>query len=127
MLRQCRARHARENAELVHGNAEHLPFADKTFDALFHFGGVNLFTDPAGALAEFVRVVKPGGVVAYGDEGFSPDCPDTWRRRLLTRMNPGYLRTRPTPPTGLVDVSESVVYGGFAYLVLGRRAESTEG
>ena len=31
------------NAELYRGNAAYLPFKDKTFDALLHFGGLNTF------------------------------------------------------------------------------------
>jgi ubiquinone/menaquinone biosynthesis C-methylase UbiE len=38
-----------------------LPFADNSFDILFHFGGVNLFNNPDLALREFVRVVRRGG------------------------------------------------------------------
>lgn len=122
MLKQARWRHAEEGAVLIQGNGEHLPFADASFDALFHFGGVNLFTQPQRALAEFVRVLKPGGLLAYGDEGFAPDYPQTWRRSMLTRMNPGYLRERPVVPAGLVDVVERPVYGGLGYLVTAKKA-----
>jgi ubiquinone/menaquinone biosynthesis C-methylase UbiE len=121
MLLQARARHAAEGAWLLQGNGEYLPFADASFDALFHFGGINLFSDPDRALREFVRVVKPGGIVAYGDEGFAPGYPDTWRRRMLTRMNPGYLRPRPGQPAGLVNLKEDAVYGGLGYLVVANK------
>jgi hypothetical protein len=76
----------------------------------------------ASALAEFVRVAKPGGLVAYGDEGFAPDYPDGWRRRLLTRINPGYLRPRAEIPTGLAGPKERSVYGGLAYLLTAQKA-----
>jgi hypothetical protein len=76
---------------------------------------------PGRALAEFVRVAKPG-VVAYGDEGFAPDYPDGWRRRLLTRINPGYLRLRAEIPTGLPGPKERSVYGGLAYLLTAQKA-----
>jgi ubiquinone/menaquinone biosynthesis C-methylase UbiE len=118
MLRQCRRKHGNEGAVLVHGNAEYLPFADACFDAAFHFGGVNLFTQPERALAELVRVVRPGGRVAYGDEGFDPSYPDGWRKRLLCRINPGFAKVRPNVPAGLTEVSDVSVYGGMAYLVV---------
>ncbi len=120
MLQQCRRRGDRA-AVLVHGNGQHLPFRDGAFDALFHFGGVNLFNDPNRALAEFVRVVRPGGIVSWGDEGFAPDYPDGRMKRMLTRMNPGYLKPRPPVPEGLCDVVTEAVYGGTGYLVVGRK------
>jgi len=93
MLRAC-ARRARKNGLdplLVQANAAYLPFADDCFDAVFHFGGVKLFSEPQRALAEFVRVARPGAVVAWGDEGFGAGAPTGFRRRLLQRMNPGFL------------------------------------
>ncbi len=54
---------------LVRGGAVSLPFVDEAFDAVLHFGGVNLFGDRARALAEMVRVAKPGATLVVGDEG----------------------------------------------------------
>ena len=54
-----------------------MAFADESIDALFHFGGINLFNDRERALREFVRVVRKDGVVCWGDEGFSEDYPKT--------------------------------------------------
>jgi ubiquinone/menaquinone biosynthesis C-methylase UbiE len=58
--------------EFFVGNAAHLPFPDGYFDAAFHFGGLNLFTDKKKALAEMARVVRVGGKVVAGDEGVAP-------------------------------------------------------
>jgi SAM-dependent methyltransferase len=122
MLSQCRKR-GDQRAHLVHGNGQALPFADGVFDCVFHFGGVNLFNEPATALREFVRVAKPGGVVSWGDEGFAEGSGrDTFKKRFLTRLNPGYLKPRPQIPAGLVNVTEHTVYGGFGYLVVARKA-----
>ena len=98
MLRQCQIRDKGLNIYLVQGNAQYLPFADDSFDALFHFGGLNLFNDPQKAIDEFIRVVKGNGIVSWGDEGFSKDYPHNFRRKLLTRINPGYLKERPIVP-----------------------------
>lgn len=54
------------------GNASYLPFPDGFFDAAYHFGGLNLFTDKKRALAEMTRVVKRGGKVVAADEGLAP-------------------------------------------------------
>jgi len=121
MLRQCQSIQHTTRALLVHANGAYLPFADETFDALFHFGGVNLFSEPERAVDEFVRVVKHGGIVAYGDEGFAEGYPESWRKKALSRMNPGFLRKRPSVPARLSSVVEHVVYGGLGYLVVGCR------
>ena len=53
-------------------NASMLPYEDSYFDAAFHFGGINLFSDVKSALSEMTRVVKVGGKVLIGDEGVAP-------------------------------------------------------
>ena len=70
-LAQC-ARYAQKRGwqvELTHANAEELPYLDSTFDAVFHFGGINFFNNMKKAVDEMARVVKPGGKVVYSDEG----------------------------------------------------------
>jgi demethylmenaquinone methyltransferase / 2-methoxy-6-polyprenyl-1,4-benzoquinol methylase len=49
---------------LVGGQAERLPFADATFDALAFSYLLRYVADPQATLAELARVVKPGGVMA---------------------------------------------------------------
>ena len=50
--------------ELVRGEAESLPFADREFDHLTFTYLMRYVDDPAATLAELARVVKPGGRVA---------------------------------------------------------------
>jgi ubiquinone/menaquinone biosynthesis C-methylase UbiE len=119
MLRQCRRHYAAARVELVHANAQYLPFADDAFDALFHFGGVNLFNDPDRALREFVRVVRPGGVIGWGDEQMSADFRHPLGRRVLPRLNPGFRMTPPAPPAGMQVDARHVVYDGLGYLIVG--------
>ncbi|WP_254536561.1 methyltransferase domain-containing protein [Halomarina litorea] len=45
------------------GDAERLPFADDSFDAVWSSGSIEYWPDPVATLAEFRRVVKPGGPV----------------------------------------------------------------
>lgn len=122
MLRQCRTKNSDLNIHLVHGNGQALPFAAGTFDAVFHFGGVNLFNDPAEAIREFCRVTGPGGIVAWGDEGFSSHYAHHFRRKLLTKINPGFQKPRPLVPPELNRVSEYEVYDGLAYLAVGEKS-----
>jgi demethylmenaquinone methyltransferase / 2-methoxy-6-polyprenyl-1,4-benzoquinol methylase len=53
-----------ERIELREARAEALPFADAEFDALTFTYLLRYVDDPAAALRELVRVVRPGGVVA---------------------------------------------------------------
>jgi demethylmenaquinone methyltransferase / 2-methoxy-6-polyprenyl-1,4-benzoquinol methylase len=68
MLRRGRAAVRREGLQariaLVSGQAEQLPFADATFDALTFTYLLRYVADPAATIAELARVVRPGGVLA---------------------------------------------------------------
>ena len=121
MLRQCQLHSSKLNVHLVHGNAQYLPFADNSFDALFHFGGVNLFNDPNKAIQEFIRVVKTNGLVSWGDEGFSKNYKNEIRRKILATINPGFLKPMPTIPDTLHEVKIHEVYGGLGYLVAAKK------
>lgn len=62
MLAVAREKLARKRleAEFVLGNGAYLPYKDDMFDAVFHFGGINTFGEKQRAIAEMVRVAKPG-------------------------------------------------------------------
>jgi len=55
-------------ADLYLGNAESLPFADNSFDVVFHAGGINFFSDRARAIREMIRVARPGTLLLITDE-----------------------------------------------------------
>jgi demethylmenaquinone methyltransferase/2-methoxy-6-polyprenyl-1,4-benzoquinol methylase len=63
MLEAARAR-IPAGVDLVHGDADHLPFAPATFDALTFTYLFRYVDDPAATIAELARAVKPGGTVA---------------------------------------------------------------
>ncbi|MGB8261945.1 MAG: class I SAM-dependent methyltransferase [Terracidiphilus sp.] len=56
------------DANLVLGNAERLPYADESFDVVFHVGGINFFSDRAAAIREMIRVARPGSKLLIADE-----------------------------------------------------------
>jgi ubiquinone/menaquinone biosynthesis C-methylase UbiE len=70
MLARCRENIKKWGipAELVIGNAAHLPYKDNSFDAVLHFGGLNYFSDKRKSIMEMVRVAKPGARIVIGDE-----------------------------------------------------------
>ncbi len=119
MLRRCgqRTRAQDPTPLLVQANGSSLPFADGVFDAVFHFGGIKLFTEPEQSFRECGRVLRRGGRLFLGDEGFAPSVPaKDWRRRLLPRINPGFLREPPAVPEGLALRKRDWVYGGLMFL-----------
>ena len=70
MLHQCQKNLKRWgiSAELAHGNAEQLPYADEQFDVVFHIGGINFFDDKQAAILELIRVSKAGTKIIIVDE-----------------------------------------------------------
>jgi SAM-dependent methyltransferase len=101
------------------GDAMELPFADGFFDAVFHFGGINLFGDMKRAVAEMARVTRPGGRVVFGDEGVAPWLRDTEYGRAAIANIP--LWQSPIPldalPYGIEDVHCTWVLGQCFYVV----------
>lgn len=70
MLANCQSNLRRWHleADLFLGNAESLPFADASFDGVFHVGGINFFNDRAKAIREMIRVARPGTRILIADE-----------------------------------------------------------
>jgi ubiquinone/menaquinone biosynthesis C-methylase UbiE len=66
-----RARVERLELETVEGDAERLPFADATFDAVLSTYGVMFAPDQERAAHELVRVAKPGGKIGLAN--WTPD------------------------------------------------------
>ncbi|WP_327660272.1 MULTISPECIES: methyltransferase domain-containing protein [unclassified Streptomyces] len=74
--------------EFLHGQAGALPFADDTFDAARAERVIEHVPDPAAAVAEMLRVVKPGGQVLITDPDHGLWAPDLADRGLTrTIMN----------------------------------------
>lgn len=72
------ARAAVPQANFVQGDATALPFADDSFDAATMGFGMLHIPDPATALSEVRRVLKPGGRFAYS-VWHAPDRSDAFR------------------------------------------------
>jgi ubiquinone/menaquinone biosynthesis C-methylase UbiE len=90
---------ARENSQIAgvdidwrEGDVESLPFDDGTFDAVVSQFGHMFAPRPEVALAEMLRVLKPGGTIAFA----------TWPPELFVgRMFAITSRYAPPPPPGL--------------------------
>lgn len=81
-------RNLRVNVEYSVANGCYLPFPERYFDAAFHFGGLNTFSDIRGCFSELARVVKPGGKVLVGDEGMAPWLRKTEFGKIMMNSNP---------------------------------------
>jgi ubiquinone/menaquinone biosynthesis C-methylase UbiE len=85
MLRRAEKRaaaRALKKVELTRADATEIPLPDAAADLLFSFWGLHCFPDPAAALIEAARVLRPGGRIVgatflRGEESL--------RQRLLVR------------------------------------------
>jgi SAM-dependent methyltransferase len=69
LLERGRARAAAEGLEIAFedGDAENLPYADASFDAVVSVVGVMFAPDQERAAAELLRVCRPGGAIALAN------------------------------------------------------------
>jgi len=97
MLEICRNKF--KNAELLteihQGDACKLPYADKTFDAVYSFGGVgmNIYSNNKEAIAEMVRVTKINGRIVFGGLSLAPWLRNTFFGKVLINHNSHYANT----------------------------------
>ncbi len=71
-------------------NASFLPFPDNFFDSIYHFGGLNTFSDIPRTFNEISRVTKSGGRVVIGDESMPLWLRNTEFGKILMNSNPHY-------------------------------------
>ena len=90
---------ARENAEIAkveidfhQGDVEKLPFDDSEFDVVLSQFGHIFAPRPDAAIAEMLRVLRPGGIIAFS----------TWPPEMLVgRMFALAAKYAPPPPPGI--------------------------
>lgn len=85
MTKRLRRRMAEtgSSAELVEAPAERLPFEDASFDTAAFTLVLCTVPDPAAALAEAARVLKPGGKLLFVEHVRAPDAGlARWQDRL---------------------------------------------
>jgi ubiquinone/menaquinone biosynthesis C-methylase UbiE len=101
-----------ENAEARVADGERLDgFADGEFDCVACAFAIFFFPDPAGALAEFRRVLRPGGTVAISTWG-KDDPRQGWYFALLKEFNVKVrMMTKPFDEAG--QLAEALTTAGF--------------
>jgi demethylmenaquinone methyltransferase/2-methoxy-6-polyprenyl-1,4-benzoquinol methylase len=107
MLSQASAR--APGAAIVGGDAARLPFADASFDAVTVSFGLRNVSDPRAALAEMLRVTRPGGRLVVCE--FSTPAARPLARvygEYLLRALPPLARAVSSHPDAYVYLAESI-------------------
>lgn len=101
------------------GDAVELPFPDRMFDVVYHFGGINLFSDIKQGIQEMDRVAKDGGKVVFGDEGLATWLKKTEIGKMLITNNALYKYQVPlgSLPETARDVQVNWTINNCYYLV----------
>jgi SAM-dependent methyltransferase len=89
--RQLQAERGLDNLGWVGGSADLLPFGDGMFSLVVSRYTFHHLIDPRRALAEMVRVCRPGGKVALIDIAIAPDKADAFNR-METLRDPSHVR-----------------------------------
>ncbi|WP_323791942.1 class I SAM-dependent methyltransferase [Nocardioides sp.] len=63
-MEAARARGVEDQVVPRVADVEDLPFEDASFDLVLSFTGLHCFPDPARAVVEMMRVLRPGGVIS---------------------------------------------------------------
>jgi ubiquinone/menaquinone biosynthesis C-methylase UbiE len=106
-------------------NATYLPFPSNFFDAVFHFGGFNEFSDAKTTAEEFARVVKPGGTVLYGDESVGPWLRDIDFGKIVITNNPLFAYKLPLEsiPACARDVNVRWIMANCFYVIAFKKGD----
>jgi ubiquinone/menaquinone biosynthesis C-methylase UbiE len=123
MLRQCRRNHP--DARLCQGSADALPYATGAFDTVLHVGAFNSFASPAKALAEMIRVARPGTRLVLVDA--TPKFAERYRHipfiKAVYRKRPAAHATAITAlPSNVHEVREKPISEGLLYCLTFRKA-----
>lgn len=100
-------------------NASYLPFEDESFDAVFHFGGINTFAEVEKAFFEMARVTKKGGKVVVGDESVANWLRNEFTYQTLMKANPMFDVEIPLQhlPKNAENVQLNWIFGNAFYVL----------
>ena len=80
-IRFCQKRHRLDNLSFLQGDAENLPFAPDTFDAIINVEASHCYPNFPRFLAEVARVLRPGGHFLYADFRFNERLAE-WKKAI---------------------------------------------
>lgn len=126
MLFQCQKNMLRSNrkVELFFGNAEALPFQDAMFDVVFHVGGINAFSDRSKAIAEMIRVARPGMKIVIVDETAKMMKALSWipsARKMVEEWGDRFEAPVNLVPKEMREIHVDTIVKGFFYVLSFRK------
>jgi demethylmenaquinone methyltransferase/2-methoxy-6-polyprenyl-1,4-benzoquinol methylase len=100
----------RSHLPFTAGDGTRLPFADGVFDAVTISFGLRNVADPDAALAEMLRVTRPGGRLVICEFGHLPgDRLDAWYGRYLSAALPAVARRLSPSGDAYEYLAESII------------------
>lgn len=119
MVKAASGLHSDINLYFSVSNGNFLPHPARYFDAVFHFGGINLFGDVRKAVAELERVCKIGGRVVFGDEGIAPHLRGTQYADIAINNIKLWESVPPLDllPTNAMNIELKFILGNCFYLL----------
>jgi ubiquinone/menaquinone biosynthesis C-methylase UbiE len=85
MLAQARQKITDPHLLFAQSDVHQLPFADNTFDVVACTWVVEITADPKAVVEEFVRVIKPDGVVVYAFCSLPEGRVGDWIKKAIDR------------------------------------------
>ncbi|WP_313953054.1 class I SAM-dependent methyltransferase [Accumulibacter sp.] len=131
MLRRALPRAAQLDFQCVQGDAQYLPFADRSFDhAILHLI-LAVLPDPVACLGETARVLAPGGSVLIFDKFLQPGRRALVRRllnplvrRVATRLDVVLEEVLEQTPQLVLERDQPALAAGWFRLISLRRVDS---
>lgn len=109
-----------KQAEMRRMDAEHLQFEDRSFDLVLCGFSLHHFPRPARALAEFYRVLRPGGTAAVATWAERPALVGWLREALRPYEDVSQLMTKPFDKPD--DLAAALRQAGFVAVRVAREA-----
>jgi len=111
------------HVSLTQANVFNIPYEKNFFDIVIHSGGINTFSDIPGALNEFMRIAKPGGLIIVVDEGLSPAKRKTEEGKAIMKANTLFAAKPPLEhiPDKAKDVEVTYVMNETFYQIVFRK------
>lgn len=124
MLGKALPRAAALDFRAVQGDAQRLPFADASFDAVVLHLILAVVPEPARCLQESARVLRRGGTMLVFDKFLRPGERAVWKRalnplsrRLATRLDVVFEEVLAAVPALAVESDEPALAGGWFRLL----------
>ena len=129
MLRRALPRTGQVDFAPVQGDAQHLPFADASFDmAVLHLI-LAVVPEPTDCFAEVARILRPGGQVIvfdkflrHGQTALLRRLANPLLRRVATRLDVVFEEVLAAAPALAVELDQPALVGGWFRMIRLRKS-----